>query len=161
MLDAKHPEPKRGHLGSLVQVTFELDPSAWHGYATERLWAKVLSPGRYQLENTPFYAKGVSFEDVVAASADGPEWVFSGTLESQGHSTYRVFIKHGVDSPGFALRWRPLQELGCSFEQGGRLLAVDVPPRADIRTVYRLFEQGAADEIWDFEEGHCGHALGG
>jgi hypothetical protein len=53
-----------------------------------------------------------------------------------------------------------LQAAGCSFEGvEGRLLAVDVPPRANIHHVYHLLQHGEDDGVWEFEEGHCGHPL--
>jgi hypothetical protein len=60
----------------------------------------------------------------------------------------------------FQRAWRPLQNLGCTYEVGDRrLFAVDVPQDADIHHVYALLETGEADGIWDFEEGHCGHPV--
>ncbi|MCP5335133.1 MAG: DUF4265 domain-containing protein [Oceanospirillaceae bacterium] len=37
----------------------------WHGYESESVWAEKISNDRCRIRNTPFYAKGVSFEDVV------------------------------------------------------------------------------------------------
>jgi uncharacterized protein DUF4265 len=51
----------------LVKITFALEPEAWHGYRTETVWAEKLGRNRYRLRNTPFYAFGVSAEDVVFA----------------------------------------------------------------------------------------------
>jgi Domain of unknown function (DUF4265) len=55
-----------------------------------------------------------------------------------------------------------LEKDGCTFE-GARekLLAVDVPPRADIYGVYALLQRGEDAGAWEFEEGHCGHPLQG
>lgn len=56
------------------------------------------------------------------------------------------------------MAWSPLEALGCSYEEGP-VLAVDVPRCADIHAVYELLEAGASRNVWDFEEGHCGHPL--
>ncbi len=143
----------------LVKVTFSLEPGAWHGHATERLWAEVVAGNRYRLRNSPFFARGVSVEDVVFAETgtDGQR-VFAGTSLAGGHSTYRLMLKVAVDSEVFRARWLPLERQGCSFEGvKGKLLAVDVPPKADIHGVYALLQTGAEAGVWDFEEGHCGH----
>ena len=56
--------------------------------------------------------------------------------------------------------WKPLQEIGCTYEKGmGRLYAVDVPSSTDIYRAYKLLEEGKKNNIWEFEEGHCGHTL--
>ena len=158
MRDAKHDRPSRAR-GSLEKVVFPLEPDAWHGHATETMWAELVSPGLYRLRNLPFYARGVSVEDVVHAQFAGDALVFSSVAARGGHSTYRLFVDGGIESPEFRLWWKRLETLGCSFEQADRLLAVDVPPSADIYEVYRIFEQGEQAKVWDFQEGHCGHPV--
>jgi Domain of unknown function (DUF4265) len=145
----------------LLKVAVQLESGAWHGHALEKLWAERVGDGRYRLRNTPFYAKGLSFEDVVFAEvrADG-QLVVSGVSLYGGHSTYRLAPKASLEDVAFRSAWAPLQATGCSFEGvGGRLLAVDVPPQANIQQVYDLLQRGEDDGVWEFEEGHCGHSL--
>jgi hypothetical protein len=123
------------------------------------MWAELVSPGQYRLRNVPFYARGVSIEDVVHARFDGDALVFSSVAARGGHSTYRLFVDGGIESAEFRLWWKRLETLGCSFEQADRLLAVDVPPSADVHEVYRVFEQGEHAKVWDFQEGHFGHPV--
>jgi hypothetical protein len=154
-----------GH--GLVRIAFELDPQEWHGCATERLWAEPVGEGRYRLMNSPFYAFGVSFEDIVfgkpreeqIGELRGEQIYFTGVSIYGGHSTYRLWLpKHERSSAAFRAAWEPLKALGCSYE-GGEVLSVDVPSSTDIRVVYRILETATADGIWDFEEGHCGHLV--
>jgi Domain of unknown function (DUF4265) len=146
-----------GH--DLVRIVFELDPSAWHGNATERLWAEPVGRGRFRLRNSPFFAFGVSFEDIVFGEERGAEICFTGVSMSGGHSTYRLILADRGRGSAFQKQWEQLASLGCSYEEG-RVLAVDVPPPASIDAVYKLLEDGLANKVWDFEEGHCGHPLG-
>ncbi len=147
----------------LVRVRFKLEPNAWHGHVTERLWAEKVGGNRYRLRNSPFYAKGVSFLDIVFAEPDPDgQLVFIGVSLRSGHSTYRVMLKIALGQPAFREHWDPLEELGCRYEGvHGKLLAVDVPPTADIYRVYKLLESGEEAGTWDFEEGHCGHPVDG
>ena len=156
-MDASEPG---GTEEGLVKLTFPLDPQEWHGSATETLWAEPLAAGEYRLRNTPFYAHGISAEDVVfAREEDGRLW-FAGVARHGGRSTYRLIPSAGVAPAHLGEHWDPLQRLGCSYEEGpGRLLAVDVPPEADIQAVYELLELGEQEQLWEFEEGHCGHPL--
>ena len=145
----------------LKRVIFSLEENAWHAISTERLWAEEVAMGRYKLRNSPFYAKNISFEDVVfgRVSATG-DIEFSGVSLRAGHSTYRIFSKTPIESKNFREAWAELQNLGCSFEQGtGNIISVDVPARANIYSVYGILEKHEKDGTWDFEEGHCGHAL--
>jgi len=56
------------------------------------------------------------------------------------------------------MAWKPLAALGCSYEQATkRLMSVDIPPTANIYQAYALLEKGEHNQMWDFEEAHCGH----
>lgn len=158
MPSASHAAPARS-VGDLAKVVFPLERDAWHGYATESMWTEIESPGAYRLRNVPFYAMDLSLDDIVHAAYHGQELVFTGVAARAGHSTYRLFVQEGIASPSFRLHWRPLEVIGCSYEQTDRLLAVDVPQTAGIHDVYRLLEEGANAGVWDFQEGHCGHPL--
>lgn len=145
----------------MLKVAIELEPGAWHGHARETMWAERVGDNRYRLRNVPFYAKGLSFGDVVFAEPDSDgQPLVTGVSLRGGHSTYRVAPSVPVESPSFVAAWKPLKASGCSFEgMEGKLLAVDVPPAANIYDVYEAFERGEHEGVWDFEEGHCGHPL--
>ena len=148
--------PSTGH--ALRKLFFRLEEGAWHGSATESLWAEPVSGGRYRLRNSPFYALGVSAEDIVLAQEEEGLLFFTGVALRGGHSTYRIMKAKGLRPEDFARYWEPLRRVGCSYEEGlGRLLAVDVPPRVDIQHVDSLLEQGEQAQVWHFEEGHRGH----
>ena len=145
----------------LQRVSTPLEPTAWHGHAVETFWAAPLGKGRFQLRNVPFYAKGLSYNDTVSAQHSEGRLVFTGLVARGGHSTYRVVLS---DPPKEMWRrfWSRLQELGCTYERGTEhLVAIDVPPEANIHSVYRILEEGEKAAVWDFEEGHCGHAVDG
>lgn len=146
--------------GGLVKISFTLESGAWHGSATETLWAQKVADDRYRLRNTPFYAFGVSVEDVVFARDEGGILSFDRVSLHSGHSTYRIIQLKGVSSERVEEYWKPIERIGCSYEEGsGGLRAVDVPPEVDVRKVYELLEQGEAEQVWGFEEGHCGHPI--
>ncbi|NVB39641.1 DUF4265 domain-containing protein [Pseudenhygromyxa sp. WMMC2535] len=136
-----------------MRILFHLDSSEWHGSTTERLWAEGVGNGRYRLRNSPFYAFGVSLGDVVFANLKDGELEYCGTSIAGGHSTYRI-IK--ICDRLFASYWSPLQEIGCTYEEGP-VFTVDIPPSTDIYQAYNLLQHGENDKVWDFEEGHCGH----
>ena len=144
-----------GH--ALRKLFFRLEEGAWHGSATESLWAEPVQGGRYRLRNSPFYAFGVSAEDVVFAQEEEGLLFFTGVSLRGGHSTYRIMKVQGLRPEDFERYWEPLRQAGCSYEAGpGRLLAVDVPSKADLQHVYTLLEQGEQAGVWHFEEGHHG-----
>lgn len=145
---------------TLVKVALPLDSSEWHGSGAETVWAEPLGEGYFRIDNSPFFFFGLSYRDIVAATEDEHgQLQFQSVSEHGGHSTYRLIRNEGADEP-FAAFWPPLQTLGCTYECGpGRLIAVDVPPAADIHAVYALLEAGVQGGAWDLEEGHCGHPV--
>ena len=147
---------------NLVKISFAGPHLRDTGVGTESVWAEPLGGDRYRIRNSPFYAYGFSFLDVVHAHSgldDAPFPIVTEPIVRSGHSTYRLVLKAAVDqNEQFQRAWAPLQAAGCSFEASGdRLLAVDVPPQADIFTVYRLLEEGENAGVWGFQEGHCAH----
>ncbi|MDP3512114.1 MAG: DUF4265 domain-containing protein [Sulfuritalea sp.] len=144
------------------KLVISLEPNAWHGYATETVWVRDLGEHKYQLLNTPFFAKQLSYEDIVIAAATELGLIFQERISSSGHSTYRIIPKVDLSTDEFLEAWASLAALGCTYEELAldfRLLAVDVPPSADIYRVYEFLEIGEHSNIWDFEEGHCAHVV--
>ena len=151
----------RGESSKLAKVFFQLPADAISD--TESLWAEPLGAMRYRLQNIPFYLRGYSYDDIVVAypNKEGTLLVRDG-YKRGGHSTYRIFThdKSTTAVSDHAL-WKQLHEAGCTHERATEnLYAIDVPPSADIRLVYEILESGEQEGLWDFEEGHCGHALG-
>lgn len=150
----------------LVKVRFELDPQDLHGHGGEFLWAAPtgISIGdEFEIRNSPWYAKGISFKDVVKAlpSGDGRVFEFERVIKRSGHSTYMLLVE--PDNSKLQTYWKSLEERGCSYESGAINLnsgrrdhySVDVPPSPDIYEVYRLLEKGERDSVWLFQEGYA------
>jgi hypothetical protein len=150
----------------LVKIRFETDPGGLGGGSPERLWAKRLSgkSGGFELQNSPFYAKGVSCLDVVETAEDPAspgELIYRRTVFPSAHSTYRILVDKGNES--FSGWWAKLAKLGCTYEysdEGEKLLyAADIPPSANIFEVYGILEAGEKELVWLFDEGHCGQPI--
>jgi hypothetical protein len=103
----------------------------------ETLWAIPLGNDHYKLDNSPFFAYGVSWEDVVEARAeeDGfPEFV--AVVQKSGNRTVRIIFEKGSFDSESKKVMKHLQELSCSYEgMPPRLLSVNVPPEADLTAV--------------------------
>jgi len=157
-------------MSDLIKIFFELDSSEWHGSTIETMWAEPLENSKkvFQIKNTPFYAKNISFLDIITAQKNNDEdsvFYFSGVVERSSHSTYRILSE--IENAKFELYWKRLERIGCSYESGyqetseGRkmLYAVDIPKTTDIYEAYKILEDGENCKIWIFEEGHVGHQL--
>jgi hypothetical protein len=105
----------------------------------ETLWATPLGRHRYRLENSPFFAYGVSWLDVIEARppARGQIPAFLRVVTKSGHRTIRIIFKPPVDrSRKSRAVLESLVEMGCSFEGANPgFIAVDIPPQVDFFAV--------------------------
>lgn len=135
-----------------------LDPQPWHDTRVERLWVSRIAETVFRLENSPFYAYGLSFGDyVIARNVDGV-LTFEKASRSGGHSTYRIIAAPSTDLEKFSDELKlQLRAFGCSFEGNGRgVFSIDVPPAADVEGLYCWLSAGETEAKWSFEEAHFG-----
>jgi hypothetical protein len=119
---------------------------------TETLWALVTEDGYYQLDNIPFFVRGIASGDVVAAHEEDGMLVFDRIVRYSGHSTLRVVVFKGTDVKSVR---DELCSLGCETEGSHlpSLFSVDVPPDVDLRAIQGFLAKGEADDRWGYEEG--------
>ena len=151
---SKTPDPNDG----LVKIVFDVPNVDGSVYKTESLWAEPLTDNCYRLRNVPFLVFGYSEQDIVKTMPISGKLVVTGVASRGGHSTYRLILPEDTTEGQFLSDWVRLKELGCTYERATRrLVAVDVPPHADIHAVYRALEDGEDASQWTFEEAHCGY----
>jgi len=143
---------------TLEKVFFHLECDA-EGYppvSSESLWATPIGKGLYRLENVPFFAREVSYQDIVAVeTVDGRHW-FKEVIEPSGSSTLRVVV--------FDISYRHrvierLRQYGCSIEVSytPKLFSVEVPKEAPYDEIIDYLNQGYESEELDYEEGCIRH----
>jgi hypothetical protein len=145
----------------LEKVCFELREGEAAGPTNiETMWAEPLENSLYRLRNVPFYVYGFSAEDVVSTVEKEGRLTVTGMASRGGHSTYRIFLPEGKTHEEFLKHWQVLERLGCTYERASRrCVGIDVPPQSDVYAVYQALEDGEKNQLWEFEEGHCGHPL--
>ena len=145
----------------MVKIGFKLDrdqgdypPADW-----EWMWASRVSDSTFKLDNAPFFAKGISAGDIVAAESTKGGLVFSGLVEPSGHSTVRVvvFLGNRNDEQVRALvaeLRESLKALRCSTELSHlpTLFSVDIPPEVDYSSVSAFLSEKEADGVLEYEE---------
>ncbi|HYC44885.1 MAG TPA: DUF4265 domain-containing protein [Burkholderiales bacterium] len=145
--------------GGMVRILFELTPDA-DGYppvSAETLWASRLPDGTFEIENTPFYVRGVSFKDAVEAEiADEGPHRFRKLARTAGHTTVRVVLMDPAQMERLTIT---LEHLGATWEsmQSAGLLALDVPPEATYTPIFEFLKSGFDEGTWDFEEAAIRH----
>jgi hypothetical protein len=105
----------------------------------ETLWATHLGADNYKLDNSPFYAYGVSWEDIVSApfSSDEGHPTFERVVSKSGNRTVRVMFETAVETGNESDRLlQGLVALGCSYEGANRkYVSVNVPPGIELDVV--------------------------
>lgn len=101
------------------------------GANVETLWAVPLGNDLYKLDNSPFYAYGVSWQDTVLAPMDPQEQfpTFHSVVERSGNRTIRILFDLPV-APGNASDnvLQGLVTLGCSYEGANpKYIVINVP----------------------------------
>ncbi|GLQ98062.1 DUF4265 domain-containing protein [Dyella mobilis] len=154
MSESPHPDAK-----VLFRVPAE-DGSA----QVETLWATSLGNDHYRLDNSPFFAYSVSWQDVVYAPFDAGEQypTFKHVVSKSGNRTLRVLLSAPADEGTCDPILDALVSLGCSFEGANRkYISVNVPAGVDLQRVRGyLIEAGATWEHADptYDEFHANHA---
>lgn len=124
-----------------AKVLFRVpDGDGGDGAIVETLWAESLGDDRYKLDNVPFYAYDVSWNDIVLAPFNEAESMptFEAVVVRAGHRTVRVKFETPT-MPGNAADGilTQLVALGCSYEGASKhYLAVDIPPEVDAEQVF-------------------------
>lgn len=98
----------------------------------ETMWATQVGPDRYRLENSPFYAYGVSWLDIVEARpADASGFpIVQRAVEKSGHRTLRLILLPGVkEAPHQQQVLDDLVRMGCTYEgYNPRYFSIDIAP---------------------------------
>jgi Domain of unknown function (DUF4265) len=143
-----------------VKVRFVLEPENddWPPVASEGVWARPLSGDQYELDNVPWFARGVAFGDRVRARLDDDgALVVTERLEWSGRYTVRVIPLGDVAAEALVREViRDFAALGVSCEgalPSYKLVALDIPWNADLRRIKALLVAGETDGRWGYEEG--------
>jgi hypothetical protein len=108
----------------------------------ETLWARPLGSDQYELDNTPWYAYGVSWHDVIEARPQTPDGFpeFIRVVRKSGYRTIRLILDPPADTaPESRAILDRLRELGCSYEGANpHYIGVDIPPSVDLMSIRRF-----------------------
>lgn len=127
----------------------------------ESLLALPLGGDLYRLDNSPWFADGVSARDVVEARPvqPGEPPVFVRVVEKSGNRTLRVYLQQPVATGADVIEQEVfkhptlsrLLQVGCAVEgTSPHYFAVNVPPSTDFDTVcYHLSTSG---DRWEYAD---------
>ena len=125
-----------------------------NGANTETLWARPVDANFYQLDNSPFLAYGVSWQDVVEARlANDQVLEYVRCVKKSGNRTVRIIFQDcRSGDPGAEEVLTGLREMGCTYEgMQPRMVSVNVPPEIDLAGVAGLLKQHPGIQ-WEYAD---------
>lgn len=129
-------------------------PNHW-AVEEEYLWAEPVGEDLYRIENIPFYAYGVNYQDIVTAtpSKDDPSTLEIGTLkEWGGHQTMRLFFSDKISQEDQEKLIAILADNNIIHQRADDyLIAINIPPGLDAGSVYDFLEDNEGDDRFSFE----------
>jgi len=141
-----------------VKLLFRLvrDQDGYPPVDVESVWANPQADGTYQIDNIPFFARGVAVGDAVTAKMVDDELFFEALARPSGNSLIRAIVR---DETEVSKLCSELQALGCDVEVHGRMVAVDVPAAVSYAPICQLLEAGLSTERLGFEEAVLCHKI--
>lgn len=140
-----------------VHFRMEVDEDGWPPVSVESLWAVDLGDGTVRLDNTPWFVRGVASDDVIRVDIDedGLRWAGETVRVSENCTIRLIVMKDGGSTAARQSVLDVFHRLGTTGEgiEQFRMVALDVPPEADLPRIRKLLEHGAAKEWWHWEEG--------
>lgn len=105
----------------------------------ETLWAVDLGNDQYRLDNSPFYAYSVSWQDIVYAPFSPEEQfpAFQRVVAKSGNRTVRIIFNPPVEQGNSSESvLQGLVRLGCSYEGANKsYISINIPPNVDLNKV--------------------------
>jgi hypothetical protein len=121
-----------------AKVLFRV-PSEDGSADVETLWATPLGADTFEIDNSPFYAYGVSWQDTVLAPVSPEEQMptFQSVLVKSGNRTIRLICDPPVSEANASDQvLQGLVTLGCSYEGANRsYFSINVPPGVELEQV--------------------------
>ncbi|MCB9344166.1 MAG: DUF4265 domain-containing protein [Lewinellaceae bacterium] len=119
--------------------------------AEEVIWAEELENGYYRIDNIPFYAPNLAYNDVIAVEDDEGVLYFDNLIKSSGHSTVQIIFFKEIE----AKRVLPkLESLGCNWEgiKDQPYYSIDIPPNINYSNVKQFLDEQSENKILDYKE---------
>jgi hypothetical protein len=125
-----------------------------HAGDVETLWAVPVDVNLYRLDNSPFFAYGVSWQDVIEARPALDQFLeYVRCVRKSGNRTLRIIFQNyrSEDQPAKEIL-RELRNLGCSYEgMQPRMISINVPPSVDLEEVTGFLSERSGLQ-WEYAD---------
>ena len=128
----------------------------WHGFSSETLWGEKVDEDIYRIDSIPFFANGLSLNDLVKVKTDKDKrLLYEKTISKGGNCTYRFFFNQDIDSKKRNKYLKLLHNYGdIEYYKGKDLYALNLSKK-QVHELYKILSRLEKEKILDFEEGDC------
>jgi hypothetical protein len=136
----------------LEKVYIDL-PNHW-AVTGESFWAKPLGNDRYEIHNTPFYAYGINYLDIVEVDSSNEKQkpIVLRVIKTAGYQTLRIYFGENIDRDEQTTLFDEIRDLGVGFERlNDRYVALDIAPDGDYDAVCDKLNNWEKEKILSFE----------
>lgn len=140
----------------LQRMAFRLEAeSDWPPVSVETLWVESLGGEKFRIDNSPFFVKGISVDDIVEGRLEGSDeeemLYFSRKLKASRHSTIQVIVL--VDEIVSDIK-SEVAAAGCHIEVSPwpSMFSIDIPERLLVDVIHGLFEQRSSLGQLEYED---------
>ena len=123
------------------RVKIRTDVDNLEGVTSESFWAEPLGDDLYRLDNIPFYAYDLHYQDVVRAisRSSGQIPTIAEVVQPSGHKTLRVVFDEDLQEEDVQRLLDGLTARNVGYEcSHGHFYTLNVPPDADYKAVCDL-----------------------
>jgi len=128
----------------------------WHGFSTETLWGEKVDEDIYRVDSIPFFANGISLDDIVKVQVDNNKrLLYQKTISKGENCTYRIFFDENTDLQEREKYLNLFHNYGdTEYYEHLDMYALSVP-KQKVHELYKIFTQLEEEKKIDFEEGDC------
>lgn len=119
--------------------------------AEEIVWAERLENGYYRIDNIPFYAPNLAYNDIISVEEDNGVLYFDDLIKSMGHSTLQIIFFKETEIKKVLFE---LEGLDCKWEgmENHLYYSVDIPPKVDYLTIKQVLDGQYTKGVLDYKE---------
>lgn len=117
------------------------------------MWAEPLGNDLYKIENVPFYAYGLNFQDIVKATPDSDQILeIRKVVKTNGHRTFRLFFKKHIGRERQDEILLSMRDLKVTYERADDIyVALDMKPEGNYQAVFDKLDEYYEQNILAFE----------
>lgn len=117
----------------------------------ELIWVKPIGNELYKIDNIPFFAPNLAYEDIISIEHEGDKLYFENLIEMSGNSTVQVvFFEKNKNIENAILK--QIESFQSSWEgmEGGGYYSLNIPESVNYKDIREFLED--KKEILDYKE---------